>query len=265
MILSSTAILAARLASPNELNIAPYSDEQLNPASYDLTLGDELLVYCHDGVDRSREGRVVVSGRNLPSAGFALDSRRNNPTYQARVTNAEGLQVMPGRVYLMATRERIRLGLSLVGVVDGKSSIGRLGLVVHATAGYVDPGFDGHITLEIAALGEPVIIYPGMRIAQLRLMRLEGELDESEGYQTKGHYVGARATGPVASCSYLQFSTAPKTEPAPPPEHVCPSCDGQGDNCALCSNRGHVASRPFGVCEQCGGTGRAHGGPCLAC
>lgn len=118
----------------------------------------------------------------------------------------------------MHTRETIAPGLEMVAVVDGKSSLGRLGLVVHATAGYIDPGFNGQVTLECAALGEDVIVYPGMRIAQVRFVRMETIPDLRLSYELSGHYVGAEAHGPVPSRSYLQFDRGPKTDPAPAPD-----------------------------------------------
>lgn len=212
------------------ISITPFDPDLVNPASYDLTLGDELCVYCTSGVDRSREGSVVKSWTQLPLPPPALDTKQPNPFYRARIS-PDGFRLGSSsdrpRVFLLHTVQVIAPGLEHVAVVDGKSSLGRLGLVVHATAGYVDPGFRGQITLECVALGEDVIVYPGMRIAQVRFARLgftqETRRLPDEGhmsYELSGHYIGNLATGPVPSMSYRQFDRAVKTDPIPPPT-VC--------------------------------------------
>lgn len=168
------------------IHINPYDPQQINPASYDLRLGDRVCVYSPNGD---------------PTCQYQfLDSKKENKPHYLRIPET-GFVVRPGRIYLMHTEEKVRAD-HLVGVVDGKSSIGRLGLVVHSTAGYIDPGFSGQITLEVACLGEPVKLYTGMRIAQLRFMQLAGE---PKLYS--GNYVGNTAEGPVPSRSWKQFGT----------------------------------------------------------
>lgn len=162
------------------IEISPYRPDQLNPASYDVRLGNEVWTW--------REN----AGSPRP-----IDSREEQVGV---VTTFESLVVHPGRVYLMHTEE-VAGAHDLVTVVDGKSSIGRLGVLIHCTAGYGDPGFRGQYTLEVTALGRPVRLYAGMRIAQLRFHTLEGEL---VGYQ--GNYTGEAAMGPQPSRSYKQFA-----------------------------------------------------------
>jgi dCTP deaminase len=88
----------------------------------------------------------------------------------------EPIYIEPGKFYLGSTVEWLALGPSLVGRLDGRSSHGRRGLLVHATAGYVDPGFIGTLTLEMMNVNHfPIILYAGMRICQLSLMRLTSE------------------------------------------------------------------------------------------
>lgn len=228
MILSG-ANIAGRVAA-GDIVIDPFDPRQLNPASYDLTLGDELCAYVASGADRSREGYKLRSSIELPSPPLALDARCENNSYLARLS-PEGFRVVPGRVHLMHTRERVWTR-RFVPVIDGKSSLGRLGLAIHVTAGFGDPGFDGQFTLEVVALGEAVVLYPGMRIAQLRFHMLEGVAD----YQRSGHYVGSAAIGPVPSKSYLQFEREPKTDPAPPP--------GSGEHPAVVAGPCRVCNRP---------------------
>lgn len=226
------------------IHIAPYNPEQLNPASYDLTLGDELCVYCMQGVDRTHEGRTVRSGYELPDAPFALDAKRENAFFRAKLS-PEGFRLGSHcrRIFLLHTHEVIGPGRHHVAVVDGKSSLARLGLVVHATAGYVDPGFVGQITLEVSALGEEVVIYPGMRIAQVRFSPLEGY---GSSYQATGNYVDNAACGPVPSRSYLQFSSERKTDPVPPPSERMTEAPPLGPILYACTRQ-----NPCGTCVVC--------------
>ncbi len=224
MILSGSAI--QRAIEDRAIDIDPFNLEQLNPASYDLTLGDELCVYVNSGADRVHEGAPVRYWYNLPDAPAVLDAKRESYAYRATMS-PDGFVVGSHRgdrprVYLMHTRERI-CTRRFVPVIDGKSSLGRLGLAIHITAGYGDPGFDGQYTLEVVALGESVKIYPGMRIAQVRFHALEHHGVVAPNYQTHGHYTGKASRGPVPSRSHLQFEREPKTDPAPAPgsgEHV---------------------------------------------
>ena len=79
----------------------------------------------------------------------------------------------PGEFVLGSTFERVALGDDLVGRLDGKSSLGRLGLLIHSTAGFIDPGFDGHITLELSNVASlPITLYPGMRIGQISFLAM---------------------------------------------------------------------------------------------
>jgi dCTP deaminase len=100
----------------------------------------------------------------------------------------------------MHTREVVAPG-KLVACADGKSSLGRLGIVVHQTAGFIDPGFSGNITLEVTVTN-PIRVYAGMRFAQVRFHTVVGE---SSGY--KGNYTGEHARGPVASRAWKQFKS----------------------------------------------------------
>ncbi len=219
MILSGPAIHAAHLAG--DIRISPFNTAQVNPASYDLTLGDELCVYARPGVDRSREHGIYSRSELLPEPPFVLDACKENASYRARL-DRKGFVIGQQRVVLLHTAETV-FARKHAWVVDGKSSLGRLGLAIHVTAGYGDPGFDGQVTLEVVALGEPVRIYPGMRIAQVRFMPVVdeyGAFDHVPHYQAGGHYVGRAARGPVPSRSYLQFEDRQTTIPAPPEEET---------------------------------------------
>lgn len=182
-ILTGPAILEA--VDTGRIAIEPFDPKQLNPASYDLRLGDHVKRYNLE---------------QLPfSSHYGLDTQKNNGTTSS-VLAEDGTVLVPGVLYLMHTIERV-CARQHVAVIDGKSSLGRLGVFVHATAGYVDPGFNGQYTLEVTVV-HPVVLYPGMRIAQVRFQTLAGDIWD---YQQMGHYTGKASMGPVPSMSYKQF------------------------------------------------------------
>lgn len=111
----------------------------------------------------------------------------------------------PGEFALGATYEMITLPDDLAGRLEGKSSLGRLGLQVHSTAGFIDPGFTGHITLELSNVASlPIILHPGMKIGQLCLMRMTSAAHHPYGSTEAGsRYQGQR--GPTPSRAYIGF------------------------------------------------------------
>lgn len=165
MILTGNEI-RQRMAS-GDIVIYPYSEDQLGPNSYNLRLHREMLVY-----------REAV-----------LDPKQDNRTAKI-IIPPEGYVLKPGRVYIASTEEWTETR-SLVPMLVGRSSVGRLGLAVHVTAGFGDIGFRGRWTLELAAT-EPVRIYPGMEICQIYYQTVQGEiLDEY-----RGKYVGQETATP---------------------------------------------------------------------
>ncbi|WP_433870653.1 dCTP deaminase [Saccharopolyspora sp. CA-218241] len=114
----------------------------------------------------------------------------------------------PGEFVLGATFEEVRLPEDLAGRLEGKSSLGRLGLLTHSTAGFIDPGFSGHITLELSNVANlPITLWPGMKIGQLCLFRLSSPADHPYGSKRAGsRYQGQR--GPTPSRAYINFSRA---------------------------------------------------------
>jgi dCTP deaminase len=140
--------------------IEPFDESRLNPNSYNLALHDELLVY-----------EEVV-----------LDMRKANRVRRIRIPE-EGLVLQPNQLYLGRTAERTETH-NLVPMIEGRSSIGRLGLFVHVTAGFGDVGFCGFWTLEMFAV-QPVRIYAGVPICQIFYHDLRGEFTEycSDKYQ----------------------------------------------------------------------------------
>jgi dCTP deaminase len=157
MILSGNEI-RARLNG--DIVIEPFVEQQLNPNSYNLRLHNELLAYEE----------------------IVLDMRRPN-RYRRHTIPPEGLVLDPNRLYLGRTIERTETH-NLVPMLEGRSSIGRLGLFVHVTAGFGDVGFCGYWTLEMFAV-HPVRIYPNVQIAQIFYHTVEGAVTEyhSEKYQ----------------------------------------------------------------------------------
>jgi len=200
-----------------DITITPFDPEnieyesRINPASYDLTLGNEVAVYtATNSVDfRAVRSDGIPGTRIHPKNRFdpfyarqgenCLDAAKQNEV--ARYTmDKHGFVLMPGVGYLMHTAERIHTD-KYVPIIDGKSSIGRLFCFVHVTAGYGDPGFDGQYTLEVVVM-QPLVVYPGMRFCQMRFHTIVGKVDS---YQKKGHYKGELAEGPIPSQSYKMF------------------------------------------------------------
>ena len=140
--------------------IDPYDERQLNPNSYNLRLHNELIVYEE----------------------IVLDMRRPN-RFRRFTIPEDGIVLTPNQVYLARTIERTETH-NLVPMLEGRSSIGRLGLFVHITAGFGDVGFKGHWTLEMYAV-QPVRVYPGVPICQIFYHQICGDIVEyrSDKYQ----------------------------------------------------------------------------------
>ncbi|MCS7201810.1 MAG: dCTP deaminase [Dictyoglomus sp.] len=173
-----------------ELIIEPLEnpEEQIQPSSVDLRLGNSFL---HFRV----EGRAFI------------DPSKDNPSELMEiieVRDKEPFFLRPGEFVLGTTIETVRLPDFLVARVDGRSSLGRLGIIVHATAGYVDPGFCGQITLELSNINRvPVALYPGMRICQISFYKLTTPA-EVPYYKKKGSKY-QNQKGPTASRLNIDF------------------------------------------------------------
>lgn len=132
---------------------SPY-EIKYQPASIDMHLSKTIMTFTR---------RRIVNG--------AIDVKKPVDGYVEYevIDPKKGAVIHPREFILGVTEEWVELPAQILANVDGKSSLGRLGLVIHATAGFIDPGFAGHITLEITNLTEqPIIVYPGMPIAQIR-------------------------------------------------------------------------------------------------
>lgn len=193
-------------------NVVDDVDDPCNPGSYDLRLGSKVAVYkscveprVHAAWDpvMSRSAQDLVAdymGRNLCLRPGELDSKKAQEVWEFDINPDHGWLLKPGIGYLMHTAERV-LTDKFVPVLDGKSSIGRLFIAVHVTAGYGDTGFDGQYTLEVVST-HPVIVYPGMRFCQIRFHTAVGEIVD---YKKRGNYTGKASMGPVPSRAWAQF------------------------------------------------------------
>ncbi len=136
-----------------DIFIEPYNDKQLNPNSYNLRLHNELLVYENSLLDMKKENKA-----------------------KKLIIPEDGLILEPGILYLGRTVEHTRTE-NFVPMLEGRSSIGRLGLFIHVTAGFGDVGFSGFWTLEIFCV-QPVRVYPNVEICQIYYHTIEGEYDK---------------------------------------------------------------------------------------
>lgn len=136
-----------------------------------------------------------------------IDPRADQSDLTAMVDAGEDepFVLHPGEFVLGATYEKVTLGDSIAARLEGKSSLGRLGLLTHSTAGFIDPGFTGHVTLELSNTATmPILLYPGMKIGQLCFFQLSSPAEKPYGQGATGsRYQGQR--GPTASRSHLGF------------------------------------------------------------
>ncbi|QIS23265.1 dCTP deaminase [Nocardia terpenica] len=186
MLLSDRDI-RAELAS-GRLGLEPFDEKMVQPSSIDVRLDRMFRVfnntrYTHiDPAQRQDELTSLVE----PAAG-------------------EPFVLHPGEFVLGSTLEVCTLPNDLAGRLEGKSSLGRLGLLTHSTAGFIDPGFSGHITLELSNVANlPITLWPGMKIGQLCVFRLSSPAENPYGSTAAGSkYQGQR--GPTPSRAYLNF------------------------------------------------------------
>ncbi|UVE51774.1 dCTP deaminase [Haloferax larsenii] len=183
MILSDADILARLEAGDLVIDPLDDIDMQVQPASVDLRLGTEFLEFQRTNIScihPNREDEV---------------STYVDETY---VEEGDDFILHPGDFVLGTTKERVEIPDDLLATVEGRSSLGRLAIVIHATAGIVDPGYEGQITLELSNLGSaPVALTPGMRISQLVFTEMKSPADRPYGAERGSKYQGQR--GPQAS------------------------------------------------------------------
>ena len=136
-------------------------------------------------------------------------------TELVEVADEQAFILHPGEFVLGSTLERVMLPDDLVARLEGKSSLGRLGLLIHSTAGFIDPGWDGHVTLELSNVANlPITLWPGMKIGQLCLFRLSTPAEHPYGSAVYGsRYQDQR--GPTPSRSFRNFTRAETRRPRP--------------------------------------------------
>jgi dCTP deaminase len=168
--------------------VDPLDKESIQPSSIDVRLDRLFRVF------RNHTQRVI-------------DVRENQEdlTELVEILEDDVFILHPGEFVLGSTLESITLPNDIVGRVEGKSSLGRLGLLIHSTAGFVDAGWDGYLTLELSNVANlPVTLYPGMKIGQISFMRMTTPADEPYGSSALGSkYRGQR--GPTPSRYYKNF------------------------------------------------------------
>ena len=175
-----------------QLELDPFEPELVQPSSIDVRL-DRLFrvfnnhLYTH--IDPAQ--------------------RQDDLTTLVEVEDGEPFVLHPGEFVLASTLEVITLGDQLAGRLEGKSSLGRLGLLIHSTAGFIDPGFSGHVTLELSNVATlPIRLWPGMRVGQLCIFRLSSPAEHPYGSEVYGsRYQGQR--GPTPSRAWRNWRTWP--------------------------------------------------------
>ncbi len=177
--------------------IDPFDDSAVQPASVDLRLKGSFRVF-----------------RSTSKPFIDVREPVDDLTELIEIAAEEPFVIQPGTFFLGSTLETITLPDDIVGRVDGKSSLGRLGLLVHATAGYIDPGWTGRLTLELSNQSQmPIALYLGMRIAQISFQRLSTPVDRPYGSPGLGSkYQGQ--TGPTPSRISEEFRDRPDAPPS---------------------------------------------------
>ncbi|MCU1675022.1 MAG: dcd [Frankiales bacterium] len=190
MLLSDRDLKAA-IAS-GELALSPYDEQMVQPSSIDVRLDRYFRVFANH---RYTHIDPAVEQDDL--------------TEVVEPAGEEPFILHPGEFVLGSTYEVIGLSDSLASRLEGKSSLGRLGLVTHSTAGFIDPGFNGHVTLELSNLANlPIKLYPGMKIGQICVFQLSSPAEHPYGSSIYGsRYQDQR--GPTPSRSHLNFSRTP--------------------------------------------------------
>ena len=189
MILSDRSIREALAAG--RIEIDPLNEAYIQPSSVDLTMDRYFRVF------RNHTAGIIDVKENMEDLTELVEVPAEDP--DARFV------LHPGEFVLGSTAERVRLPNDLVGRLEGKSSLGRLGLLIHSTAGFIDAGWDGHITLELSNIATlPITLYPGMRIGQISFLKMTTEADVPYGSSAVGSkYQGQR--GPTPSRYWKNF------------------------------------------------------------
>lgn len=186
MLLSDRDIRSA--IDSGDLGIEPFDAALIQPSSVDVRLDKYFRVF-----------------NNSKYTHIDPKQEMDDLTTLVEVPAEESFVLHPGEFVLASTLEKFTLPAHLAGRLEGKSSLGRLGLLTHSTAGFIDPGFSGFITLELSNVANlPIVLYPGMKVGQLALFGMSSPADTPYGTGALGSkYQGQR--GPTPSKYYLNF------------------------------------------------------------
>ena len=186
MLLSDRSIREALAA--RRIVVDPLDDRDVQPSSVDLRLDRYFRVF-----------------RNDTTPFIDPKEPQEDLTEMVEVGEGNAFILHPGEFVLGSTQERVVLPNDLVARLEGKSSLGRLGLLIHSTAGFVDAGWDGHLTLELSNVANlPIALYPEMKIGQISFFEMTTAAEHPYGSAEKGSkYQGQR--GPTPSRYYLNF------------------------------------------------------------
>ena len=187
VVILSDRTLREQLAA-GRIVVDPLDESLIQPSSIDVRISNLFRVF-----------------RNHTRGVIDVKEDMDDLTELIEIPDDEAFMLHPGEFVLGSTLERIGVPDDLVGRVEGKSSLGRLGLLIHSTAGFIDAGFDGHITLELANVASlPITLYPGMKIGQVSFMQMTTPADNPYGSGAKGSkYQGQR--GPTPSRYFENF------------------------------------------------------------
>ena len=186
MILSDHSIREA--IGAGRIQLEPFDESLVQPASVDVRLDRYFRVFLNHTMP------VIDVKKNLEEL-----------TRLVEIDEGNSFVLHPGEFVLGSTLERVALPVDLVARIEGKSSLGRLGLLIHSTAGFIDPGWDGHITLELSNVANlPITLYPGMKIGQISFLAMTTPADVPYGSGNLGSkYQGQR--GPTPSRYWENF------------------------------------------------------------
>ncbi|MSP78509.1 MAG: dCTP deaminase [Dehalococcoidia bacterium] len=186
MVLSDRSIKEA--VAQGRIVIRPWDPDMVQPASVDVHMGDSVRVF-----------------RNSRKPYIDVRQSIDDLTELIKVEGDTPFILHPGEFVLGTTQEYFELGNDLVARLEGKSSLGRLGLMIHSTAGYVDPGWKGHLTLELSNVARlPITLYSGMKIGQVSYQQLSTPADRPYGSASLGSKYQGQVE-PTASRAYRDF------------------------------------------------------------
>jgi len=186
-VILSDATIRAEVAA-GRIEIDPFDDAMVQPSSIDVRLDDRFLVF-----------------RNHTRALIDVKEDQTDLTELVQTRDGDPFILHPGEFVLGSTAERVKLPDDIVGRIEGKSSLGRLGLLIHTTAGFVDAGFAGYLTLELSNVATlPITLYAGMKIGQISFLRMDRPAEVAYGAGSLGSkYAGQ--VGPTASQYWKNF------------------------------------------------------------